>query len=147
MTHCCLAVLLSLAGLGGPASPAGEPSRYLVVVHASNAVAQLSSEEVARLFLKKVRKWPDGRMAAPVDQSTTSPVRATFAREVLQLSLGAQKDYWMRQTLSGREVPPRALQDDGAVLEFVGTQQGAIAYVSEGTPLPPTVRALKVVAP
>lgn len=142
-----LVVLLSLAGLGAPSGGPGEPSGYRVVVHASNPVTQLSPDEVARLFLKKVRRWPDGRMAAPVDQTTTSPVRATFGKDVLQLSLGAQKDYWLKQTLSGREVPPRALEGDEAVLDFVAAQQGAIAYVSEGTPLPPTVRALKVVAP
>ncbi len=142
-----LVVLLSLLGLRAPAGDPGEPAGYRVVVHASNSVGQLSSEDVARLFLKKVRTWPDGRLAAPVDQSLTSPVRANFTREVLQLSIGAQKDYWLKQTLSGREVPPRALEGDAAVLTFVAAQQGAIAYVSQETPLPPGVRVLKVAAP
>lgn len=141
-----LAVFLSLVGLRAPAGDPGERSGYRVVVHASNSVGQLSPDDVARLFLKKVRTWPDGRMAAPVDQSITSAVRASFAREVLQLSVGAQKDYWLRQTLSGREVPPRALEGDAAVLDFVAAQQGAIAYVSQETPLPPGVRVLRVAA-
>lgn len=142
-----LLFFLSLVGLGSTGAGPGEPQGYRVVVHASNPVAQLSADEVARLFLKKVRTWPDGRMAAPVDQSMTSPVRASFARDVLQLTAGAQKDYWLKQTLSGREVPPRALEGDTAVLDFVAAQQGAIAYVSNDTPLPPSVRVLKVVAP
>ena len=141
-----LVVLLSLAGLGAPAGVPGEPQGYRVVVHASNSVGELSSEDVARLFLKKVRTWPDGRMAAPVDQSVTSPVRASFGRDVLGLSVGAQKDYWLKQTLSGREVPPRALEGDAAVLEFVAAQQGGIAYVSQETPLPSSVRVLRVAA-
>jgi ABC-type phosphate transport system substrate-binding protein len=138
-------VLALLAG-GRPLGAAGD-SGVALVVNATNSVSELSSDEVARLFLKKVRTWPDGRMAAPVDQSSTSPVRAQFGKEILRLTLGQQKEYWMAQTLSGRELPPRALEGDAAVLDFVGTQTGAIAYVSARTELPPTVKALKVVVP
>lgn len=140
------ACVLGLLAAGQPLGAAGE-SGVAVVVNAANAVNELSSDEVARLFLKKVRTWPDGRMAAPVDQSTTSPVRAQFGKEILRLSLGQQKEYWLAQTLSGRELPPRALEGDAAVLDFVGAQSGAIAYVSTKVELPPTVKALKVVAP
>lgn len=146
MTHYLAAVVTSLLGLGTPAGAPGEASGYQVVVNASNTVEKLSPDAVARLFLKKVRKWPDGRMAAPIDQTTTSSVRASFGKGILQLSLGEQKDYWLKQTLSGREVPPRALEGDDAVLQFVGTEQGAIAYVSEGTRLPAGVKQLKVAA-
>ena len=122
----------------------GDSVSVSVIVNSSNSVQELSSEDVARIFLKKVRTWPDGRMASPVDQSGASPVRATFGKEVLRLSLGEQKEYWLTQTLSGRELPPRALEGDRAVLDFVGNQTGAIAYVSPGTELPPGVKALKV---
>jgi hypothetical protein len=131
------------AAAAGLAGAAGNTS-FSVVVHSSNAVDHLSPDDVARLFLKKVRTWPDGRMAAPVDQSTTTPVRAVFGKEILRLSLGEQKEYWMKQTLSGRELPPRALEGDAAVLDFVGSQTGAIAYVSGDVELPPTVKAVKV---
>jgi ABC-type phosphate transport system substrate-binding protein len=141
-----VACALGLLAAGDPLGAAGE-SGVAVVVNATNSVSELSSEEVARLFLKKVRTWPDGRMAAPVDQSSTSSVRAQFGKEILRLTLGQQKEYWMAQTLSGRELPPRALEGDAAVLDFVGTQTGAIAYVSGHAELPPTVKALKVVTP
>jgi ABC-type phosphate transport system substrate-binding protein len=138
--------VLGLLAATQPLGAAGE-SGVAVVVNATNSVSELSSDDVARMFLKKVRTWPDGRMAAPVDQSSTSPVRAQFGKEILRLSLGQQKEYWMAQTLSGRELPPRALEGDAAVLDFVGNQNGAIAYVSANVELPPTVKALKVVTP
>lgn len=137
---------LALLASGHPLGAAGQGG-VSVVVNAANSVQELSSEEVARLFLKKVRTWPDGRMAAPVDQSTASQVRAQFGKEILRLSLGQQKEYWMTQTLSGRELPPRALDGDSAVLDFVGNQTGGIAYVSSQVELPPTVKAVKVVTP
>lgn len=137
---------LALLAAGDPLRAAGE-APLAIVVNSTNAVNELSTDEVARLFLKKLRTWPDGRMAAPVDQTSASAVRALFGKEILRLSLGEQKEYWMKQTLSGRELPPRALEGDAAVLEFVGTQTGAIAYVSGSIQLPPTVKALKVVTP
>jgi ABC-type phosphate transport system substrate-binding protein len=140
------ACALTLLAAGGPAGAAGTAS-VAVIVNSANSVSELSTEDVARLFLKKVRTWPDGRMAAPVDQSGTSTVRAAFGKEILRLSLGEQREYWMTQTLSGREVPPRALEGDAAVLDYVGAQMGAIAYVSGQVPLPSTVKALKVVTP
>lgn len=140
------ALALGFLAAGDPLGAAGELG-VAVVVNATNSVNELSPEEVARLFLKKVRTWPDGRMAAPVDQPGTSPVRAQFGKEILRLSLGQQKEYWMTQTLSGRELPPKALEGDAAVLDFVGTQTGAIAYVSPSAALPPTVKAVKVVTP
>ena len=146
MKRVFVACALALLASGHPLGAAGQSS-VAVVVNSTNSVNELSSEDVARLFLKKVRTWPDGRMAAPVDQSSTSPVRAQFGKEILRLSLGEQKEYWMAQTLSGRELPPRALEGDAAVLDFVGTQTGAIAYVSSGVSLPSTVKALKVVTP
>ena len=146
MKRFAAACALGLLAAGDPLGAAGE-SGVAVIVNATNSVSELSSEEVARLFLKKVRTWPDGRMAAPVDQSSTSPVRAQFGKEILRLTLGQQKEYWMAQTLSGRELPPRALEGDAAVLDFVGTQTGAIAYVSPRAELPPTVKAVKVVTP
>jgi ABC-type phosphate transport system substrate-binding protein len=140
------ACVLALLAAGRPLGAAGE-SGVAVVVNATNSVTQISSEDVARMFLKKVRTWPDGRMAAPVDQSSTSSVRAQFGKEILRLTLGQQKEYWMAQTLSGRELPPRALEGDAQVLDFVGSQTGAIAYVSAHAELPPTVKAVKVVTP
>ena len=143
MVRALVVLVLSLfaADVKGPA----HADSVSVIVNSSNAVHELSSEEVARIFLKKVRTWPDGRMAAPVDQPGTSPVRATFGKQVLGLSLGEQKEYWLTQTLSGRELPPRALDGNAAVLDYVGNQMGAIAYVTAGTELPPTVKALKLV--
>ena len=111
MKRVLVACALALLASGHPLGAAGQGS-VAVVVNSTNSVSELSSEDVARLFLKKVRTWPDGRMAAPVDQSSTSPVRAQFGKEILRLTLGEQKEYWMTQTLSGRELPPRALEGD-----------------------------------
>jgi ABC-type phosphate transport system substrate-binding protein len=135
-----LAVVTALAGLELSAADAG----FVLIANAANPASELSSDAVARFYLKKSRKWPDGRTVVPVDQSATSPVRTTFTREVLGRSMGEMRDYWLKQTLSGADVPPLTRGADSEVIEFVAQDAGAIAYVSAAATLPAGVKALRV---
>jgi ABC-type phosphate transport system substrate-binding protein len=135
-----LAVLMALPGGPLAAADAG----FVLIANAANPASELSSDTVARFYLKKSRKWPDGRTVVPVDQSATSPVRTTFTREVLGRSMGEMRDYWLKQTLSGADVPPLTRGADAEVIEFVAQDEGAIAYVSAAATLPVGVKALRV---
>ena len=54
------------------------------------------------------------------------------------------RDYWLKQTLSGADVPPVSRGADADVIEFVAQDAGAIAYVSAAAKLPAEVKALRV---
>ncbi len=117
---------------------------FVVVVHASNETRELTQELLARMFLRKARNWRGGQAVVPVDHSLISPLRTSFSRRVLGLSVSEIRDYWMKQTLSGGELAPSVRGSEREVLEFVKGEPGAIAYVSAGTTLPAEVKALKV---
>jgi ABC-type phosphate transport system substrate-binding protein len=142
MLRLCVAVL-SVA-LVGAAPAEDEEQAYRLVVHSTNPVSQIKSETVARLFLKKTRLWQDGRPAQPVDQSSTSSVRRAFSKQVLHLSIGEVRDYWMKQTLSSAEIPPPVRSGDSEILEFVRAEPGAVAYVSVSIDLPNDVKVVQV---
>jgi ABC-type phosphate transport system substrate-binding protein len=134
-----LAVLLSVTALVG-----ADVNSYVVVVNDSNPTKAVPASELARVFRKTVRQWDNGTMIAPVDQSFQSPVRLRFSQEVLGRSPGQMQQYWLRETYSGREVPPPVRDSDAAVLDFVREHAGAIGYVSPSTSLPPGVKAVAV---
>jgi ABC-type phosphate transport system substrate-binding protein len=138
----CL-LLLALSRVPQPAV-AQEGESYIVIVNASNEVRELSQELVARMFLRKTRTWAGGQAVVPVDHSIVSPLRGAFSRRVLGLNLGDVRDYWMKQTLSGGELPPAIRASEREVLEFVRAERGAISYVSAGTALPADLKAVKV---
>ena len=121
------------------------PGGYVIVVNAENPVSEINSEALARLFLKKVQRWDDGRTVVPFDQSLRSRVRAAFTKDVMQLSVGELRDYWYKQTFSGGALPPKARSDNAAVVESVKSDRGGIGYVEVGTVLPPEVKTLRVV--
>jgi ABC-type phosphate transport system substrate-binding protein len=134
----CVA-LLSVAAL-----VVADARGYVVVVNESNPKAVLPAEDLARVFKKTVRRWDNGATIEPVDQSFESTVRLRFSQDILGRSPGQMQEYWLRQTYSGREVPPLVRGSDAAVLEFVRANPGAIGYVSASASLPSGVKAVSV---
>lgn len=128
--------IVVLALLGTLALPGfAQQDGYRVVVNPSNPTSNLSRAEVARLFLKKVPKWPDGQSVQPADQERVSPVRQAFSRSIHQKDVDAIASYWQVLVFSGREVPPRIVKSDVEMLQYVRDTPGAIGYVSENAAL------------
>jgi ABC-type phosphate transport system substrate-binding protein len=123
-------LLLATAWLAAVAVSA--ESAYQLVVHPSNPASTLQRSEVARMFLKKVATWPDGRPVAVVDQERTCEVRKAFSRDVHQRDADAIAAFWQTAVFSGRDVPPPIGKTDQEVLAFVRANPGAIGYVSPG---------------
>ncbi len=130
MTLLRTSLLLATTWLAAAAVSA--QSAYLLVVNPSNPVTTLQRSAVARMFLKKVTTWPDGKPVAVVDQERTSEVRKAFSRDVHQRDADAIANYWQTAVFSGRDVPPPIGKSDQEVLAFVRANPGAIGYVAPG---------------
>lgn len=130
-TGATLVLLTALAALlaAGPGLAQGS---WKLVVHPSMPVGSMAREDVAKLFLKKVVRMPDGRQATPVDLPERSPVREAFGREVLKKSPSSAKAYWQQEIFSGRAVPPIVKASDADVVRYVSENRSAIGYVSAG---------------
>jgi ABC-type phosphate transport system substrate-binding protein len=135
---------LSLALLSAATLTLGQTRGYVVVVNESNPKASIATADLARVFMKTVKRWDDGRPVEPIDQSFESPIRAQFSRAVLGKTAGQVQEFWLRETYSGHEIPPPVRSSDAAVLEFVRGNPGAIGYVAAGASLPSGVKALTV---
>ena len=137
------AVAIALLLASGAPRAENHPD-FLVVVNAANSVKSLTTEEVSRLFLKKVTTWVDGQAALPVDQPESSPVRAAFTRDVLRRKIAAVKAYWQQRIFSGRDLPPPVRDSDAEVIRYLEANRGAIGYVSGGTVFGEKVRAVEL---
>jgi ABC-type phosphate transport system substrate-binding protein len=127
-----------------PAGAAAQGARVVVVVNSANPLASLPREQVSRMFLKKLTRWPDGAPVQPADLAIDAPVRAQFTDAVLGKSVSTVRAYWNARIFTGRDVPPPEKGSEGEVLAFVSANAGAIGYVSPNAALPPSVRALVV---
>jgi ABC-type phosphate transport system substrate-binding protein len=111
------------------ASAAHAEVSFKVIVHPDLNVASLSVPVLSDVFMKKVRRWSNGVVIVPVDQS--SKIRDDFSRAVHGKTANAVKIYWAQEIYSGRGVPPLQKTSDEQVIAFVKSTPGAIGYVSD----------------
>ena len=139
-----LAAIALAAAVAGTRAAAAQADGYVVVVNAANPVASMSRADVARLFLRKMRKWEHGATAEPVDQRDETPVRRAFSTQVVGKDIATVKGYWQQQVFTGKGVPPLVKSSDADVIAFVAANPGGIGYVGAGTPLGAGVRTLPI---
>jgi ABC-type phosphate transport system substrate-binding protein len=119
-------------------------ANYRVIVHPGVKGNQIPRATLSSIFLKQAPKWGDGSTVQPVDQSMRSPVRQSFAADVLQRPLVELQMFWSRRMATG-VTPPPVKQTDEDVVAYVAATPGSIGYVSATATLPDSVRSIAIV--
>ena len=112
--------------------PEAQPAKetpFVVIVNKANPVRTLPLLELRRLFMKQTRMWPHAESVVPVDWDATSPNREAFSRLVLARTVREMGDYWVQQGVTQGLTPPSTQRSSRAILRFVASVAGAIAYV------------------
>lgn len=142
--HIQLSLFAALGlSLLGSSSVAATDSGVRIVVNPQVKGTQIPRAVLIQIFLKQAPRWADGSLVLPVDQSVKSPVRSVFSNRLLGQPLMDIQIYWQRKMSVGMTPPPVRTSDE-EVLSYVGANPGAIGYVSTGTPLPESVRAIDI---
>jgi len=100
-----------------------------VIAHPSVAVTNLSTDEIAAIYLLKTTSWQGGGNIVPVNREAASNTRTAFSDAVLRHPPSALNAYWNQMHFKGK-VPPLVQESDQAVLAFVQKVPGAIGYIS-----------------
>lgn len=100
-----------------------------VIAHPSVAVTNLSTDEIAAIYLLKTTSWQGGGNIVPVNREAASNIRTAFSDAVLRHPPSALNAYWNQMHFKGK-VPPLVQESDQAVLAFVQKVPGAIGYIS-----------------
>ena len=126
MRLCLSAAIALLLRTGVSAAP---PPALAVVVNKENPVTVIPLAEVQRIFRKQTRMWPHGETVVPVDWDATSEIRQEFSRRVLNRTVREMAEFWVQQNITQGLTPPSTLKSSRAILRFVASVAGAIAYV------------------
>lgn len=118
------ALCLVMAMAGGSAA-----AEVVVVVSAQSPVRTLSKTEVADIFLRKTRHFPNGGEATPVDQAEGSPARDEFYMTFTDRSHAQIKAYWSKIVFTGRGQPPLAVSNAAELKRRIAANPGAIGYI------------------
>lgn len=99
-----------------------------VIVHPSNPNT-LDASELSRIFLGKVKNFPDGSQAVPINQGESTAATGEFNSKVLSKSASQLKAYWSKLVFTGKGTPPKAVGSDADAISLVASNPNIIGYV------------------
>lgn len=101
----------------------------VLVAHSDAEVDKISREDAINIYMGRLRRFPSGPVAQPLDLLPASPEKALFYHRLVNKELADIDAYWARLVFSGRTSPPPALANQEAVLERVARDRNAIGYL------------------
>jgi ABC-type phosphate transport system substrate-binding protein len=126
-----LALATTLASDAVATADAGRSDDVVVVVVAAakSPISTLTKSELADLFLGRVTRFPDGRLAVPIDQRDDSPAYAEFYSVFVGRTAAQVKAHWSKIIFTGRGSPPRAVADGEQLRRRVAGDSSTIGYL------------------
>ena len=104
-------------------------AEVVVIVHRSNAVASMTADQVAQIYMGASTTFPGGGAAAPIDQPEGSAVRDEFLAKVLEKTGAQFKAVWSRLIFSGKGTRPKTLGSSAEVKKAVAADPAAIGFI------------------
>ncbi|MCG9760671.1 MULTISPECIES: phosphate ABC transporter substrate-binding protein [Pseudoalteromonas] len=98
-----------------------------VIVNSANASA-VDDGTIKKLFLGKSKSFADGNSATPVNQDGNA-VFDEFNDKVIGKSSSQLNAHWSKLVFTGKGTPPKKLDSDQAVIDFVSSNADAIGYI------------------
>lgn len=132
----CLSLLLVMS------SPSH--AETIVIMSAKSAAASLTIEQVADLFLGKVKTLPNGTVVVPVDLPEGSALRDEFYGKTCSKTAPQMKAYWSKMIFTGKGQPPKEVADSASVKKLVAENPNLIGYIDKSA-LDGSVKSLLVV--
>jgi hypothetical protein len=99
-------------------------AQVAVVVHPESALAAMTPEQAANVFLGKTP-------TTAADLPEGSPVRQQFYAKATGKTPAQVKAIWARLTFSGKAVPPKELASAEEVKKFIAADPAAIGYIQK----------------
>lgn len=137
LTKTLVATALSLGAIAAQAEVA-------VIVNSSVAVADITADVAADIFLSKVNSLPDGTKMVPLDQEDGQKAREEFYSKVVKKDAAQLNAYWSRLIFTGKGEPPKKVADNAEVVALVSTNPNIIGYVDAASVTPAVKVLLKM---
>ena len=114
-----------------------------IIAHPGNPLAGITQDQLARIYLGKTREFPNGAPVTALDLREGNITRIKFYKTVVDKSEAALKAYWSKLLFTGKAQPPKEMNDDEAVKDWVSKNPDALGYV-DGKALDKSVKVLLI---
>lgn len=110
-------------------------AEVVVIVDVDSSVNTLTTEQVARIFLKKQNSFSSGESPVPIDQPK-GVLRDTFYEKYVGKNRSRISAYWAQRVFTGYGTPPAQATSDDEMVELVSSIPNAIGYVDRESVTP-----------
>lgn len=105
-----------------------------VIVHPQSPITQLTSRQVKKIFLGRLRMIPNANIEPDIiDQKETQSTYHYFYTKIINMKPAKLKRYRASYLFSGKGTLPTKLDDNASVLKYVSENRSAIGYVQSDT--------------
>lgn len=101
----------------------------VLIANAELALNSLSRQEAINIYMGRLRQFPFGEAAQPLDLPAEGGDKALFYHLLINKGLSEVEAYWARVVFSGRASPPDTVGKPQDVVEQVARDRNTIGYV------------------
>ena len=101
-----------------------------VIVNANNN-SGIDIDTVKKIYLGKVKAFPDGSRAIPLTFEQGNNTRNAFNNNVLGKSESQYSAFWSKLVFTGRGTPPEMIATEEEMLQLVATNPNTIGFIDE----------------
>lgn len=106
-------------------------SPQLVIITSKDNTCECSLGFIRKLYLGRVNKYRDGRIAAPIIYKDTSSMQSKFFDVVLHSSEPRLSKHWSKIEFSGRGSRPRYVQDYDDLVDKIDSDNRYIGFADQ----------------
>ncbi|MBT3232249.1 MAG: hypothetical protein HN356_05480 [Calditrichaeota bacterium] len=108
----------------------GIPKEVILIANKDVEAKSFDEQTLHRIYHGKKKQWGDRNKIVPV-MLKSGETHETFIEEILKETVYKFMTYWKQMVFTGRGLPPKALETEKEVVDFVALTSGAIGYISE----------------
>lgn len=105
-------------------------AQLVVIVSTKNANTAMTPSNAEKVFLGKIKLFPDSTPAIPLDLPK-GDARNDFYDKITGKSPAQLKAYWARVIFTGAGTPPKELDSPEALVKLVAQNPNTVGYVDK----------------
>lgn len=103
-------------------------AELVVIVSNNSPLATITREQASHLFLRKMRRFPDGNAATPINLPKGEQ-RDAFYQWLVNKDRQQVNAYWSRMMFTGAGSPPAEVESEEAMVLRIANDPATIGYV------------------
>ena len=104
-------------------------AQTVVITNSSNSIHGLDTDELAKIYLGKLKKFSNGEHIVAANQPVDFAIRKQFSKKVLAMSADKVDRYWAKRKYVRNIATPKVLKGDAAVKAWVAATPNSLGYI------------------